>query len=234
VAAREELDLGNRLVIDQRRLWRADLSGQRLGTFVASASNFRRCRFEDMVIDSATFGGGDEPTLYYKCSFDRSEIAAVDPGRARFVACSFRDVRLDNWLCAEVEFVYCVFSGEAHNMVFDARQSANEYRGNDFSDMDLRDVAFRGGVDLSQQALPEGDGYVHLPDAEWSLRRAAGEILGWEDEARRENALAVLALFEQDVRGGQRQLLLRRSDFEQHDADTLWGLFDALERVTLV
>jgi hypothetical protein len=242
LATREQLDVDSHLVVDHRRLWRADLSHLRLDGFSANASSFRRCRFEDTVIESASFGEGRDPTLYYKCSFDGSRIAAPVPGRARFVACSFRDVRLNHWFCDAAEFVYCVFSGEAEESVFDARLSEqdaaelgrerNEYQGNDFRGMDFRDVAFRGGIDLSQQALPSAEDYVFLPDAASALRHVADHVAGWADDARRQSALSLLEVFGADVEGGQRQLLLRRSDFvRHHDADLVGDLFGALQRV---
>ena len=76
------------------------------------------------------------------------------------------------------------------------------------------------------------DAYFGLPDGSHSFR-VKGRVGTWEDDHRRECALSLLERMEGDVRAGQRQLLLRRSDFARHhDAEMLEGLFEALEGAT--
>lgn len=71
-----------------------------------------------MRIEDAGFGDGADVSEYVECSFDGSRIQAVAPGRARFVRCSFRDVKLKGWLCWDAEFVDCVFTGRGDELRF--------------------------------------------------------------------------------------------------------------------
>lgn len=85
----------------------------------------------------------------------------------------------------------CTFSGRLRKAVFngtvphDTRamlgREHNEFGGNDFAAMDLLDVAFRTGIDLSKQRLPSGPEYLYLPAAADAIQRARAEVLGWHD-----------------------------------------------------
>src|SRR3954453_666408 len=94
---------------------------------------------------------------YIDCRFDGSSLRAPWVGYARFVRCSFRGVRLRHWR-SQADFIDCVFTGRAQACMFSGvvegvaddlmtpvRLRAAEFRGNDFSGMELRDVSFRGG-----------------------------------------------------------------------------------------
>jgi uncharacterized protein YjbI with pentapeptide repeats len=237
---------GQRKVRESEQLYLQDLdlvdddfSGRKLRGFTAVASRFTRCRFERMKIDHASFGAGTVTSSYVECSFDGSRIRAPSPGYARFERCSFRDVRLKEWICWTTEFVDCVFSGRAEKVIFGAtvfdddravlRRSTNEFRGNDFRDMELRDVDFRAGIDLSRQLLPDSDEYVLLSNAREAIVRARAEVSAWDDDRRREDALRLLRLFSQDVDDGQEDLFLRPATYARHhDAEVLRELFGML------
>jgi hypothetical protein len=79
--------------------------------------------------------------------------------------------------------------------------------------MDLVDVAFRTGIDLSLQRLPVGPPYLYLADAAGSVQRARKTVVGWDDLALRREAMALIGVLEGEVEGGQRQLLLRKDNY---------------------
>jgi len=218
-----------------------DFSGLKLRGFSGIGSRFTRCSLEKVKIGDAAFGAGGEQSLYVDCSFDGARIEAATPGNARFECCSFRDVKLKNWFCWELEFVDCVFTGRGDKLLFngvpDERRhkaigrSVNEYRGNDFSGMDLRDCAFRRGIDLDAQTLPSGAGHLVLRDARAAVVAARREVSGWEDDERRVGALQLLEIWMEDVTNGQDQLYLRSDDYariyDKGMLDDLVGLLAA-------
>ncbi len=144
----------------------ADWSGQTFENFIPVGCEFRSCSFENAIFKTACFGGGLEDSLYVNCSFDRSTIWAMAAGNARFEACSFRDVEVFQFFAHSIEIIDCVFSGIVKQAYFNGTvpvedagalgRKTNEFRGNDFSGATFVDVAFRTGIDLSQQKLPEG------------------------------------------------------------------------------
>ena len=89
-------------------------------------------------------------------------------------------------------------------------RTSNEFRGNDFSGMDLIDVGFRTGIDLSLQRLPTGAQYVYLADAERALQRAreqvvaSGRVRLWGEHG---DHMPVVDIALKEVRNGQRQVL---------------------------
>lgn len=87
------------LTIRGEELVNESCSGRKLVKFGAESSTFKECRFERMRIEDAGFGGGMSMSHYVRCSFDKSRIRAPAPGCARFVECTFRDVRLTEWFC---------------------------------------------------------------------------------------------------------------------------------------
>lgn len=195
-----------------------DFSGLKLEHFMATQSSLHRCRFDGSQIEQACFGGGTKPSEYTDCNFDRSRITAIAPGIAKFVRCSFRDCRIQNFFGVTVEFVDCIFSGRIKKAVFQGSvpdedraqvgRATNEFRGNDFREAELIDVSFRGGIDLTKQKLPEGAGYLFVPDAAGALEKVRRDVVGWCDLDLRRKVLAILKGFELDVESGQKQLFV--------------------------
>jgi hypothetical protein len=205
-----------------------------------------RCEFTDMRISNWVTGAGRTTvTTYTECVFDRSRIRFNPGGLARFERCSFRDVDLRDWMCFETELVDCVFTGRMRRAFFNGTvreelvealgRTSNEFRGNDFSGMDLLDVGFRTGIDLSLQRLPTGEQYVYLPDAERALQRAREQVLAsgrvrlWGEHG---DVVPVIDVALKTVRNGQRQLLLRKDDYSRLiPPDELDTIFDILAAV---
>jgi len=213
-----------RLVLDHLNLQGADFSRRELmWGFVPIESRFVQCRFERMKVQGMWFGAGKRPSEYLECSFDGCQLEFGAPGRARLERCSFRDVDLRDLYCHEVEFIDCTFTGRLRNGFFNGTvdsydqhelgRERNEFRGNDFSAMELWDVAFRTGIDLTEQRLPTGPEYVYLPDAGPALQRARTAVERWEDSDARKRALVLIQTLDMEASGGQKQLLLRREPF---------------------
>jgi len=231
-----EIDKDRYIALDGANLQGADFSNRDLLGFCAIGSRLVDCRFDNIRIESASFGAGRKMSEYIDCVFDGARMTPAVGGYTRFLRCSFRNVDIDEWFCFAVEIVDCTFSGKLRGAVFngtvpkedrrDVKRSRNEFRGNDFSGMDIKDSAFRTGIDLSLQVLPSGPDYVYLPDAESTLRRvreALSQVNGDVD------AMAwIIGFHERGLSGGQRQLLLRRDehsrDMDESSLDTLFTL----------
>ncbi len=230
---------GQQLVFDHTTLEAADFQGCKVERFVAVGSRFLRCNLSAMTIKNASFGAGVEVTEYVDCNFDGSKISVSVVGRTRFVRCSFRNVIIRDLRCFTAEFVDCVFSGKLRVGFFNGAvpeedrvtlgRQRNEFRGNDFSNMELIDVAFRTGIDLTQQKLPSGPQYLYIADGVRAIRDARAEIISWRDHPLRQATLALLSVLEDQVADGQEQLFLRINDFKSIDksaAEALRGVFE--------
>ena len=89
--------------------------------------------------------------------------------------------------------------GAAAGVVFRGRDTwrRNEFRGNDFREADLIDVAFRAGIDLDAQLLPPaGETYVRLRDLNGRVHKARREVKRWPDEQHPREALRMLEVVE--------------------------------------
>lgn len=154
------------LTFERRDLVGATFSGRKLNKMLMLASSFTGCEFTDMRVGNWVTGGARTTvTTYTECVFDRSRIRFNPGGLARFERCSFRDVDLRDWMCFETELVDCLFTGRMRRSFFNGTvpeefvealgRTSNEFRGNDFSGMDLLDVGFRTGIDLKSAAAAD-------------------------------------------------------------------------------
>ena len=211
------------LTLERGDLVGETFSGRKLNKMLMLASSFTGCEFTDMRIGNWVTGGARTTvTRYTECVFDRSRIRFNPGGLARFERCSFRDVDLRDWMCFETELVDCVFTGRMRRSFFNGtvreelvealRRTSNEFRGNDFSEMELIGVDFRTGIDLSLQRLPTGEQYVYLADAEPALERAREQVIAsgrvqlWGEHG---DVVPVIDIALETVRNGQRQRLGR-------------------------
>lgn len=227
-------------VLSGQRLVEQDFSGQHLLQFSAEGCRFERCRFDNTVIESGSFGAGRAISEYVGCTFGGAKIHMVPGGYARFVDCSFEGAVIENWFCFAVELVGCTFSGRLKKAVFNGtvrqedrdvvRRSTNRFEGNDFSSARLVDVTFRTGIDLSQQRLPAGPEYTYLEDAAAAVRRARIAFNAWDDPEAKKRARGVLVVMEEDVAAGQSQLLIRVDDYPRASRPAIQQLLDAAQR----
>lgn len=234
----EKIDPKDYLVIDHESLSGEDFSGRKYQKLTATGSRFEGCRFEKMRLGNASFGAGKETSEYIECSFDGTSVRYVGGGYERFVRCTFHNVDLREWYGWSTELIDCSFSGRLRGGIFSGavreddqsivRRRMNEFHGNDFSGMSLEDVGFRNGIDLSQQKLPSGPGYLYLPDAELAVRRARADVITWRDLERRREAMILINNLEEDIRNGQKQLFLRLDDYEKATRDVDEAVFALL------
>jgi len=229
---------GEILKLERVTLDGEDFSRRKFRMFTSVQSNFRRCDFRATKMYQATLGGGYALSLYEDCCFDDSAFGMIG-GRARFVRCSFRRCRIEEIWSYDSEFVECVFSGRIERGIFrgapmevdeivDGR-THNEFRGNDFSDAELREVAFRAGIDLSQQKLPQGEDYLYLAEGEKAVAFARREVLAWKELESRREAMATIKVLEFGLAEGQPQLLINLRHSLPRDEGTL-RVFDLLRR----
>jgi uncharacterized protein YjbI with pentapeptide repeats len=225
----------NQLILHHAELDEADFSNRELVQISVQGSRLTDCRFDKVRVESASFGAGKQVSRYIDCTFDGSRIKFGPGGYARFERCSFRDTDLRNWFCFSVELIDCTFSGRLRRSVFNgtvseerrsrAGRDRNEFRGNDFSAMDLVDVGFRTGIDLSLQRLPSGDPYLYLTDASAAVQRAREAVIRWEDLSQRQKAMNFIGTLEDTLSGGQNQLLLRKSNYSHLPKELIDSIF---------
>jgi len=201
-----------------------DFSRRSLSLFESRGSHFEDCSFDGIVIRRCCFGIGDKESHYIRCRFDRARIRFDMGQNARFVECSFRGVDLRDWFCFSLELIDCVFSGRLRKAFFNGTvpefltqeigRERNEVTGNDFTAMSLEDVAFRTGIDLSQQRLPVGTRYLYIAHAEATLQQARKTLLEFDegDDTRRAVQL-IDSMIEYDLSGGQQQLFLQKDNY---------------------
>jgi hypothetical protein len=211
-----------RVVLDHARLDGENYSGRTLLQFASIGSHLHACNFDQVQIKSAAFGSGRETSEFVECSFNGARMNMAPGGFSRFVRCSFHDVNIRNWICLTVEMIDCKFSGRLDTAIFNGAvpederavigRVSNEFQGNDFSALDLRDVTFRTGVDLTKQVLPSGEDYLYLPQTAAAVAQAKSRVVSWDDGEMRRAATAIIQGLEYELLGGQRQLLLRSSD----------------------
>ncbi len=225
------------IVLSGQRLVGADFRGRRLRQFSAEGCRFEGCRFDGAVIESASLGAGRRVSEYVGCSFHGAKLRMVPGGCARLVDCTFEETLIEGWFCFAVEVVDCVFTGRLKKVVFNGSvppekedvvgRSSNQFEGNDFSRAALIDVGFRTGIDLTRQQLPAGNAYVYLDDAAKAVRRARIAFNSWEDPELKKRARGFLAVMEEDVAEGQRQLLVRVDDYPRAGRPAIRALLDA-------
>ena len=142
--------------------------------------------------------------VFRGCRFDGADLRGTDPGSSRFEACVFDGALLDGWNAQTAEFVDCRFAGRIAHVRFYGRpwgpaaaalvpaRTVNEFRGNDFRDGDLVDVAFLMGIDVSRQLWPVSDDSVRLDRVHQRLTRGRTEMIGWKDLEARGEALEMV------------------------------------------
>jgi hypothetical protein len=212
----------NCLTFEGAREYGQDFSGRTLDRFSAVASSFESCKFERMRVSDLCFGAGRNDSVYIDCSFDGARLSNISGGNARFERCSFRNVLLESFFCHDVEFVECTFSGKMVKGYFNGTVSAdirrtlgrkaNEFRNNDFSQMELVDVSFRTGIDLARQKLPGGPDYLLIRGAEEALAKARTEVMRWTASEVQRDALTMLDSLAFDCQGGQKDLFVPTAD----------------------
>lgn len=219
VIGSDGVDPSERVFLEHVKLANADYSALDLTYFGTVGCRFENCKFDKLCVDDTAFGSGRELTEFVGCSFDNS-IFTRGGGFTRFIGCCFQSTVLRKWTCFKAEFIDCTFTGRLQTCIFNGTvpeedrswvgRQRNQFRGNDFSGAELIDVAFRTGIDLSQQHLPTGPDYLYIPDAEAAINRAQLGLADWKAGTELQRLAQVIVTVQANaVADGQLQLLIR-------------------------
>ena len=176
-------------------------------------SRLKNCSFRDISVrHSASLGGGKKHSTFQDCVFDGSKFTDLALGRARFIGCSFRDVRILELRSSATDLIDCIFTGEIRKAVINGAaderkwwRRQNRIRGNDFSGARLVHTAFRRGVDLSRQNLPLDESHFVVADLATAIPSARSAIQSWTEEEHKRLASILLDSMAHDLAHGQRQ-----------------------------
>ncbi|MFG3558935.1 hypothetical protein ACGGAQ_31625 [Micromonospora sp. NPDC047557] len=184
-------------------------------------SQFVQCSFDNVVLRGST-----GYSRFVGCTFRNTDIRDLTADYLELVDCIFTG-RIgsttfwgapppgsDRRFASDLAFLQKQGRPEPPGYRALALRESNDFHGNDFSGADLTDVAFRHGVDLSQQRLPTGADYLYLPDAEATLHRALTLLADRPADdlsARVERTLR--RILDREIGNGQRQLLFREADY---------------------
>jgi hypothetical protein len=190
--------------LDHVTMRRVDFAGFRFQRLYADDCRFIGCDFSRVRVDWLPFGSGG--SLFRDCRFDGASIG--DFGDVRLERCQFVDTDLEGWFTFAADIVDCRFAGRLSGVVFngedDTGRRKNEFRGNDFREADLDDVAFRFGIDLDAQRLPEGPEYVRLRNVAASIEAVRANV------TEHPEAVQMLDLVE-DVYTGEEDVFTKRA-----------------------
>jgi hypothetical protein len=210
-------------------------------------SLFDRCRFDRIRVDNGNLAWHDPPqTVFRECSFEHAKFRiGVGPGLARFERCSFNGATFEEWFAFCSEFVECTFAGaRLVGCKFTAtpfecwgwlqwrgRRKRNDFYGNDFSEAELIDTGFYGGIDLDEQRLPQSSEYVRVNEALKLIEKARVQIASWQDTAAARSVSSVLWALEHAATEGQRDLFVRKADLDydmpRDVSASMWQLLGA-------
>lgn len=232
------------VLLQQATMADVDFGRAAFDKLAPSGCVFLRCDFRKATLDRrmVPLFKARRRNVFRECRFDGVDLRAIDPGSSRFESCVFDGADLDGWNAQTAEFVDCHFAGRLARVRFygkpwgqgaaevDPKRTSNEFRGNDFSQAELVDVAFLMGIDVAQQRWPEGDDYVRLDRIHQRLTRGRTEIARWKDLTARSEALDMVRtlsfLYMQ-----QNDVIARRADPETTTAPEIQlKVWDALTR----
>jgi hypothetical protein len=203
--------------------------------------DFREARFSTLGFQ-AVLGAFAGKTVFQDCRFDAADLRNVNPGAARFERCRFDGARIEHWLSFYAEFVDCHFAGRIAATTFSGRpwgpgaealrprRSLNEFRGNDFREVDLVDCSFVRGINLDLQLLPSGNDYVRFDRAPERIARAKDQVSDWTESVDRKAALVMLEVYSTGGYKEQEQILARRyglvPTISHEVTDRVWALIE--------
>ena len=235
-----KIPLEGRVFVDHEQVVGVDYSALALKRFGSHGSRFENCKFEGLRLDSLSFGAGKVPSEYYNCSFDGSTFYANTLlGRARFVGCTFRNIRSSRFKLAAGDLIDCVFTGKMDRTQIWGRTGpdadvygdrVNTIEGNDFSGVDFGDTDFRFGVDLREQILPTGEDYLFIPDAGQVLARAYKEAVTMTDLETRAVMIRMIEQHQEYVAAGQRDLFSSKRRIPKFIRDDFKNFFDLISK----
>lgn len=194
------------VALHRATLTAVDFRSARFDQFSLGGCLFDRCDFRGLKLDRrlAPLFVALPRSVFRNCNFDGADLRRADFGQSRFERCTFDDARIDGSQMGSAEFIDCRFAGPLDGVTFygvpsgpeakrlDPRRRRNEFRGNDFRDAELLDVAFVAGVDMDSQRFPDDELHVRVKDFQRRLTKARAEVKHWY-ERERAPALTMLA-----------------------------------------
>jgi hypothetical protein len=160
-------------------------------------------------------------------------------GEARFEDCTFLDARIRGWLAHEADFVGCRFRGTIDLCRFFGRApdrrwfriKRNEYRGNDFREVELIWSSFEAGIPIDEQLWPSSPEYIRLDRISERVARAERQIIDWSGDDRRQAANMLARLREDD----QEEIFQRRIEPDTPPDEAaveqrVWALLESMPR----
>lgn len=183
-----------------------DFSRAAFERLAPSGCTFVRCDFRKATLDRRLLPlfKARQRNTFRECRFDGVDLRGIDPGSSRFERCTFDGADITGWNAVAAEFIDNHFAGLIAHVRFygrpwgptatelDPPRTASEFRGNDFRDAEMLDVAFLMGIDIGKQRWPESDDYVRLDRIHQRLTRGRAEILRWKDLVTRGEALEMV------------------------------------------
>lgn len=220
-------DRGRFVIFRDATIEDVDFSGMQFHQFASHGSRFIACDFSQSYLGGGALSGRDQ-TVFRECTFDDASVDEVSFGTARFERCSFERVRFVDQLLLAAEFVECVFSGVIRQTVFSGspriwttttNRLRNEFRDNDFSRADIRDIRLLGGFDCSVQLWPES--IVVVVDAQRRIS-VARQRLQAETGPDAVACLRELEVYARVVDNEQDCVVIRRDEIPAGIRDHFW------------
>ncbi len=194
------------VALHRATLTAVDFRSARFDKFSLGGCLFDRCDFRGLKLDRrlAPLFVALPRSVFRDSRFDGADLRHARLGQSRFERCTFDDARLEDCETEAAEFIGCRFAGPLAGVTFygapssaaakrfDPPRRRNEFRGNDFRDAELLDVAFVAGIDMDVQRFPDDEMHVRVEDFQRRLAKARAEVNEWY-ERERAPALAMLA-----------------------------------------
>lgn len=218
------------LTIENADYRRRDYSNQTLRSVCIINSKFTNCCFDRLVVKpyDVCFGAGKTSSFYVDCSFDHCKFTYVS-GIAKFVRCTFRNVVIHEMFATGMEFVNCLFSGKLKKAVFYGKiidekrclflkREFNQFEGNDFSQCNIKDIGFRGGIDFHKQKMPVNDNLLYIYDPDF-IGHAKNRLLHLAHKGYQRDLLVKIECMELNLRGGQKHFFLDLNEYARSETE---------------
>lgn len=218
------------LVVDVDDATGLCLTGARFDAMHVVSPYMRDCVFEDVRVDHfAAVGHRGVPLEFVNCIFKNCDITANLVTNSSFESVTFSGGWLRGWRCLGSSFINCAFSCQVVSGFVDASPYAGSQRANvsrnDFSDADLCDFEFRGGVDLTQQRLPTAPPYRVVWDCRGLLDYLSTKVTikSIDDPSRKSDLEVFATLLNANLQGGQHHQLLDSRELKP----SVWASIEA-------
>ncbi len=207
------LVVGKDIIIENRKVMSEVFENLKVDDFRSINSQFYGCAFKDMKIKDICFGSGLSQSVYHDCTFENFDFFSSVAGIALFENCVFVGVDARQFICKEVEFINCKFSGRFRKVLFSGsistaknQRKRNRFINNDLSNVSFEDFGFRGGVDLENQKLPPNNDFIYVKQGREFLDFKKSEVIKVSDSRLKDEVDTIIGIYMYKVNEGQDQL----------------------------